>query len=164
KHLAETFYEDDRKLALRRAVWGYALSLVSTAVFYGCYAIIVAATVRGRLSLGDMTLYLVAFRQGQQSFQSILAALGSLYEDTLYMSNLFDYFAIPTDAPRAVGPVGAVRAEEGVRFEGVGFRNPGSETWALRDINVFVPKGQSLALVGENGAGKTTFIKLLAGL
>ncbi len=133
-------------------------------MFYGCYALIVAATVRGRLTLGEMTLYLVAFRQGQQSFQSILSAFGSMYEDTLYMTNLFDYFAIQTDAPRAVGPVGAVRDEEGVRFEGVGFKYPGGDKWALRNIDVFVPKGQSLALVGENGAGKTTFIKLLAGL
>ena len=164
KRLAETFYEDDRRMALRRTLWGYGLSLLSTVVFYGCYALIVAATVRGRLTLGEMTLYLVAFRQGQQSFQSILTALGSMYEDTLYMTNLFDYFAIPTDAPRAVGPVGAVRDEEGVRFEGVGFKYPGGDKWALRGIDVFVPKGQSLALVGENGAGKTTFIKLLAGL
>ena len=120
KTLAETFYEDDRRLALRRTLWGYGLSLLSTVVFYGCYALIVAATVRGRLTLGEMTLYLVAFRQGQQSFQSILTALGSMYEDTLYMTNLFDFFAIPTDAPRAVGPVGTVREEEGVRFDGVG--------------------------------------------
>jgi ATP-binding cassette subfamily B protein len=164
KRLAETFYEDDRRLALRRTLWGYGLSLLSTVVFYGCYALIVAATVRGRLTLGEMTLYLVAFRQGQQSFQSILTALGSMYEDTLYMTNLFDFFAIPTDAPRAVGPVGTVREEEGVRFDGVGFKYPGGDKWALRGIDVFVPKGQSLALVGENGAGKTTFIKLLAGL
>jgi ATP-binding cassette subfamily B protein len=62
--------------------------------------------------------------------------------------------------------VGAVRAEQGIRFEGVGFRydTRGGDRWALRDVSVFVPKGQSLALVGENGAGKTTFIKLLAGL
>jgi ATP-binding cassette, subfamily B, bacterial len=176
KRLAETFFADDRKLAVRRMVWGYALSLVSTAVFYGCYALIVAATVRGRLSLGDMTLYLVAFRQGQQSFQAVLSALGGMYEDTLYMSNLFEYFAIPTDEVKATGPVAVVRAEEGVRFEGVGFKYPGGGAagagdqresagkWALRDVDVFVPKGQSLALVGENGAGKTTFIKLLAGL
>ena len=173
RRLAETFFADDRRLAVRRMVWGYALSLVSTAVFYGCYALIVAATVRGRLSLGEMTLYLVAFRQGQQSFQAMLSALGGMYEDTLYMSNLFDYFAIATEDDKAAGPVAAVRAEEGVRFEGVGFRYPGggpdaaqaaSEKWALRNVDVFVPKGQSLALVGENGAGKTTFIKLLAGL
>ena len=175
--LAESFFADDRRLAVRRAAWGYALSLLSTAVFYGSYALIVIATVRGRLSLGDMTLGLVAFRQGQQSFQAVLSALGGMYEDTLYMSNLFDYFAIPTDLPPAGAidvagksppPLTAVRAEEGIRFEGVGFRypggGPGAERWALRGIDVFIPKGQSLALVGENGAGKTTFIKLLANL
>src|SRR5450631_3618098 len=165
RRLAESFFADDRRLAIGRAGWGYALSLLSTAVFYGSYALIVAETVRGRLSLGDMTLALVAFRQGQQSFQAVLSALGGMYEDTLYMSNLFEYFAIPTDAPKALGPLAVVCAEEGIRFEGVGFRYPGgTERWALRDVNLFIPKGESLALVGENGAGKTTFIKLLANL
>ena len=192
--LAETFFHDDKRLAIRRAGWGYALSLVSTAVFYVCYALIVAATVRGRLSLGEMTLYLVAFRQGQQSFQSVLVALGGMYEDTLYLSNMFDYFAIPTgeadgESAGATRDTGAsvarpaLRVEEGLRFEGVGFRYPVSAPeggdkvagaaradgeaagkWALRGVDVFIPKGQSLALVGENGAGKTTFIKLLANL
>jgi ATP-binding cassette subfamily B protein len=170
QELAGRFFAEDRALAVRRAGWGYALSLISTLVFYGCYALIVVAAVRGHLSLGDMTLYLVAFRQGQQSFQAILTAAGGMYEDTLYMSNLFEYFAIPVTAPSALGPLGVVKPEEGIRFEGVGFRYavdtadaPGGK-WALRDVNLFVPKGQSLALVGENGAGKTTFIKLLANL
>ena len=185
RRMAETFFTDDRRLAVKRTLWGYGLSLVSTAVFYGCYAFIVAATVRGRLTLGEMTLYLVAFRQGQQSFQAVLSAVGGMYEDTLYMTNLFDYFAIPTDSPDEVlaAPAPAVSGngvaqggatERGIRFENVGFRYPvaggggadGGEAgrWALRGINVFIPKGQSLALVGENGAGKTTFIKLLANL
>ena len=163
RSLSERFYSEDRQLAVRRAGWGYGLSLISTAVFYGCYAAIVATTVRGHLSLGDMTLYLVAFRQGQQSFQSILSAVGSMYEDTLYMSNLFEFLAIPTERARPNTPA-VVVPEEGIRFEGVGFQYPGSERWALRNIDLFVPKGQSLALVGENGAGKTTFIKLLSGL
>jgi len=163
RSLAERFYDEDRRLAVRRSTWGYVLSLLSTAVFYGCYAFIVALTVRGRLSLGDMTLYLVAFRQGQQSFQSILSAVGSMYEDTLYMSNLFEYFAIPTARAKASAPAPMV-AEAGIRFEDVGFRYPGAPGWALRNVDLFIPKGQSLALVGQNGAGKTTFIKLLAGL
>lgn len=163
RSLSERFFDEDRRLAVRRSVWGYGLSLVSTAVFYGCYAFIVGITVAGRLSLGDMTLYLVAFRQGQQSFQSILTAVGSMYEDTLYMANLFEYLAISTDRPRPGSPA-AVVAEEGIRFEDVGFRYPGAERWALRNVSLFIPKGQSLALVGENGAGKTTFIKLLSGL
>jgi ATP-binding cassette subfamily B protein len=185
KQLAESFFAGDRRLAIQRGAWGYALSLLSTGVFYGCYALIVMATVRGRLSLGGMTLYLVAFRQGQQSFQAVLSALGGMYEDTLYMSNLFEYFAIPTSneaAPRAIPEAipqipGTAAVEQGVRFESVGFRYPATaataavpgdtappERWALREINVFIPRGQSLALVGENGAGKTTFIKLLTKL
>jgi len=228
--LAESFFADDKRLAVRRGLWGYGLSLLSTGMFYGCYGLIVAATVRGRLSLGEMTLYLVAFRQGQQSFQSILSALGGMYEDTLYMSNLFDYFAIPTTRaamaaaapPAAVEPTQTANAtalrpasalrdataaahaaptsahlpvtattELGVRFEAVGFRYPGQKgdpgsatgakaerragadpgadgagasAWALRGVSVFIPRGQSLALVGGNGAGKTTFIKLLTRL
>ncbi|HEX2660250.1 MAG TPA: ABC transporter ATP-binding protein, partial [Polyangia bacterium] len=174
--MAETFFAEDRRLATRRAAWGYGLSLISTAVFYGCYALIVVAAVRGQLTLGAMTLYLVAFRQGQQSFQAVLSAVGGMYEDTLYMSNLFDYFAIPTEdaAPALIPPPVTPAVEAGIRFEGVGFRYPSSakpdgaapapERWALRGIDLFIPKGQSLALVGENGAGKTTFIKLLTGL
>jgi ATP-binding cassette subfamily B protein len=164
KRLAETFYVEDKALATRRTVWAYLLSLVSTLVFYGCYALIVVATARGGLSLGDMTMYLAAFRQGQQSFQSILTAVGGMYEDSLYMSNLFEFLGIPVAseaAPRALAPAAL---EEGIRFEGVGFRYPEAETWALRAVDLFLPRGQSLALVGENGAGKTTFIKLLAGL
>jgi ATP-binding cassette subfamily B protein len=168
RDLAERFYDEDKSLATRRAIWAYSLSLVSTLVFYSCYALIVVAAARGALSLGDMTLYLAAFRQGQQAFQSILTAVGGMYEDTLYMSNLFEFLAIPTPraAPsdRVSAPATAVLGEEGIRFEGVGFRYPEADGWALRGIDLFLPKGQSLALVGENGAGKTTFIKLLAGL
>jgi ATP-binding cassette subfamily B protein len=163
RRLAETFFEEDRRLAVGRAGWGYGLSLLSTLTFYGCYVLIVLATVRNRLSLGDMTLYLVAFRQGQQSFQAILGALGGMYEDNLYMSNLFEFMNISTEKPAPGAPV-AVVPEQGIRFERVGFKYPNAEGWAVRDIDVFIPKGQSLALVGENGAGKTTLIKLLARL
>jgi ATP-binding cassette, subfamily B, bacterial len=166
--LAERFYKEDKDLATRRTVWAYLLSLVSTLVFYGCYAFIVVATARGVLSLGDMTLYLAAFRQGQQAFQSILTAIGSMYEDTLYMSNLFEYLAIETTTAATAAPLPpaaeSTSPEQGLRFDHVGFRYPDADAWALRDIDLFLPKGQSLALVGENGAGKTTFIKLLAGL
>jgi ATP-binding cassette, subfamily B, bacterial len=164
--LGETFYREDRQLALRRAGWSYALSLVGTLTFYGCYAVVAVAAAAGRLTLGLMTLYVVAFRQGQQAFQSILTALGGMYEDNLYMSNLFEYLAIPTGRPAApaalLGP--ADLAERGIRFEDVGFRYPDAEGWALRHVSLFIPHGQSLALVGQNGAGKTTFIKLLTRL
>ncbi len=165
--LAEQLFDEDSRLAMRRTFWGFLLSLLSTAAFYGCYGYIVYSTIRGPLSLGDMTLYLVAFRQGQQSFSSILTAVGGMYEDTLYMSNLFDFLAIPVtpaNGAHATPRPAQVPGEQGIRFDGVGFRYPGAEAWALRAIDVFIPRGQSLALVGQNGAGKTTFIKLLTRL
>ena len=164
RKLAEEFYVEDKKLAGRRAFWAYLLSLLATGAFYGCYVVMAIAAARGALSIGNLTLYVVAFRQGQQAFQSILAAIGGMYEDNLYMTNLFGFLEIPTGDRKELPPPAVVLPEEGVRFEGVGFRYPGSDVWALKDLNVFIPKGQSLALVGQNGAGKTTFIKLLTRL
>jgi ATP-binding cassette subfamily B protein len=159
---AERFYQEDRALAVRRSGAAYALSLLGTGAFYGCYAWMAFAAASGRLTIGELTLYLVAFRQGQGAFQSILGAIGGMYEDNLYMSNLFAFLGIPTERPQA--PPAALRDEKGIRFDDVGFRYPGSDKWALRHVDLFVPAGQSLALVGHNGAGKTTFIKLLTRL
>lgn len=174
RELGETFYRDDSRLAVKRASWAYALSLLATAAFYGAYASMAVGAAMGKMTLGEMTLYMVAFRQGQQAFQSVLGAFGGMVEDNLYMSNLFDYLSLPTGAeprvPRvtetAPGPALAVSGsgERGIRFEDVGFKYPGRDTWALRHVDLFVPAGESLALVGQNGAGKTTFIKLLTRL
>jgi ATP-binding cassette, subfamily B, bacterial len=163
RSLGESFYEEDKKLAVRRAGWAYGLSLIGTGAFYGCYAWMAIEAARGLRTPGELILYVVAFRQGQQAFQSILAAIGGMYEDNLYMSNLFAYLAINVDPPPAIAAAGALD-EEGIRFEGVGFRYPGQTGWALQDVNLTIKKGESLALVGHNGAGKTTFIKLLTRL
>jgi ATP-binding cassette subfamily B protein len=164
KTLGETFYRDDKTLAIKRSSWAYGLSLIGTGAFYACYAAMAVAAAMKQLSLGNMVLYVMAFRQGQQSFQSILSALGGMYEHNLYMSNLYQYLAIPTTSPLSRDLPAAEPMERGVRFEKVGFRYPGQDRWAIKDLSIFIPEGQSLALVGHNGAGKTTFIKLLTRL
>lgn len=173
--LAEKLFREDKKLAKKRTTWGYLLSLLSIIAFYSCYAFMAIAAAAGRMTLGQLTLYIAAFRQGQQAFQAILNALGSMYENNLYMSNLFNYLeqdsrpvpaATAADEPLPTAKTRMAKRdrEEGIRFEKVGFRYPGQERWALRGIDIFIAKGESLALVGHNGAGKTTFIKLLTGL
>src|SRR5581483_2279287 len=91
KGLFDKFYAEDRKIAVKRSLAGSALSLVATGAFYGCYASVALSAAAGAITLGSMTLYLVAFRQGQQALQSILGSGNTLYESVLYMSNLFDY-------------------------------------------------------------------------
>ncbi|HMJ12936.1 MAG TPA: ABC transporter ATP-binding protein [Polyangiaceae bacterium] len=165
KLLAEQFYREDRKLAVKRTTVTHALSLLATSAFYAAYAAVALLAAAGKLSLGDMTLYVLAFRQGQQSFQSALGSIGSIYEHNLYLSNLFEYLAVAgRDATLAAGSDAGGGAGAGIVFENVGFRYPGKEEWALRSIDLAIARGESVALVGENGAGKTTLIKLLTRL
>jgi ATP-binding cassette subfamily B protein len=163
--LFDKFFREDKSLALRRAVAGFGLGLIATLGFYGSYAWIVWHTVQGKISLGDMTLYLTIFRQGQSTFQAILSAVGSIYENNLFMANLFDFLGLkPQMGGAARNHALPVPLRSGIEFRGVGFRYPEREEWALHDINLTMRCGEKIALVGPNGAGKTTLIKLLTRL
>jgi ATP-binding cassette subfamily B protein/ATP-binding cassette subfamily C protein len=156
-------YDEDRGLTLRSGMWGFALGLLGTAAFYIAYAWVVIDTVSGWTTLGQMTMYLVLFKQGQAAISSSLSAIGGLYEDGLYLSSLYEYLAQPVTASSGQVKEGAVPGD-GLRCEGVGFDYPGSETPALDNIDLHLKPGRSVALVGENGSGKTTLIKLLTRL
>jgi len=163
RDIFKKLFVEDRRLTLRRDGWGFVLGLVSTAAFYGAYAWIVLTTINGEITLGAMTMYLVLFRQGQTAVAASLSAISGMYEDNLYLSNLYDYLgqAVPTRLGEAKhGP----RPERGLEFKNVSFTYPGSTDKALDDISFDLLPGASLALVGENGSGKTTLIKLLTRL
>ena len=159
------FFEEDKSLAVRRAAVGFSLGLIATMGFYGSYAWIVWRTVQGAISLGDMTLYLAIFRQGQSTFQSILAGVGNIYENNLFMANYFEFLAIEPRM-RVAAPAKKLPATmaHGIEFRGVGFRYPESDEWVLHNVNLTIRAGEKVALVGHNGAGKTTLIKLLSRL
>jgi ATP-binding cassette subfamily B protein len=156
-------YGEDRALTLRRGFWGFVLGLLSTIAFYGAYAWIAIETIAKRITLGDMTMYLLVFKQGQASLASMLGSIGGMYEDSLYLSNLYEYleYEAPDEGGTAVeGPLPG----DGIHFENVSFTYPGAATPALRAVSLHLHPGRKLALVGENGAGKTTLIKLLTRL
>jgi ATP-binding cassette, subfamily B, bacterial len=156
-------FKEDSTLTLRRGAWGFAMGVLSTLAFYGAYAWIVLVTVSGRFTLGDMTMYLLIFKQGQSALASMLTAIGGMYEDNLYLSNLYEYLDHPSSVAAGGAQAGPTPGD-GIRFEGVAFRYPGAASDALAGIDLHIRPGHKVALVGENGAGKTTLIKLLTRL
>jgi len=159
----QLLFGEDRALTLRRGTWGFGLGLLSTLAFYAAYAWIVLRAVRGSITLGEMTMYLLVFKQGQSALTAILAAIGGMYEDNLYLSNMYEFLGHESAAP-AGGERQGPDQSDGIRFDDVSFSYPGAAAPALSHISLQIKPGSKLALVGENGAGKTTLIKLLTGL
>jgi ATP-binding cassette, subfamily B, bacterial len=155
-------YKDDRNLTIQKGLWGYLLGLLSTVAFYIAYAWIVIEAISGQISLGEMTMYLMVFRQGQSTFASALTSIGGMYEDNLYLANLYEFLEQPM--PQSQGKVTKGIIQEGIRFEHVSFSYPGSQQPVLKNISLHLSLGEKLAIVGENGSGKTTLIKLLTNL
>ena len=118
--------------------------------------------VRGLASLGDLALFYQAFQQGLGLMRSLLDNVGQLYQNSLFLGNLFEFLALE---PKVVDPPAAAPMprplREGIRFRNVTFRYPGREKDVLRQFNLTVPVGKIVTIVGPNGAGKSTMVKLL---
>ena len=153
----------ERRLAIRRDSWGFALGLVATAALYSGYAWVAISAVHAQITVGEMTMYLLLFRQGQTAVSAALGAVSGLYEDNLYLSTLYEYLDTPP-RPRSGTARSGPEATDGLRLEHVSFTYPGAEKPALSDISLHLLPGRSLALVGANGSGKTTLIKLITRL
>ena len=165
QELALAAQQENRDLAVRRAGWGALLAGLGTLGYYAAYAFLAWQTVSGRFSLGDLTFLAGAFLRLRGLLEGLLAGFSGVASQAMYLDDLLSFFRIePTvrspDNPRPFPPnLGA-----GIVFEGVGFRYPGAERWAVRNLHFTLAPGEVLALVGENGAGKTTLVKLLARL
>ena len=163
--LSTSFFEANRRIALRRAGWGSLLSAIGTIAYYVAYAYIVWRTLHGDFSIGDLTFLAGSFRRLRSLLENLLIGFSQLAGQALYLDDLFSFFDIhpeivPPPNPRPF----PVPIKEGFAFENVGFRYPGAERWAVRGSTFNLKAGEILALVGENGAGKTTLVKLLARL
>jgi ATP-binding cassette subfamily B protein len=158
-------FNEDAKLAWRRSWASLAWGLMGTLSYYLCYAWVVFRTVAGRLGLGSMTMYLAIFRQSQGTFAGLFENLSQLYENGLFMENLFSFLDLPELGNRPLTATSPpLDPSRGIEIRQVSFRYPGQTEWALQGLNLTVNPNEKIALVGENGSGKTTLMKLLTRL
>ena len=165
RQLSLAMQAENRRLAVRRAGWGGAFAALGTVGYYVAYAYLAWRTLSGGFSIGDLTFLAGSFLRLRGLLEGLLTGFSSLASQALYLDDLFSFFEVEPEihSPAEPRPFPAT-ISTGFVFEGVGFRYPGAERWAVRNLNFTLFPGETLALVGENGAGKTTLVKLLARL
>lgn len=165
RKLASDFYFANRSLAIRRAGWGGALTALGTVGYYVAYALIVFRTLSGQFSIGDLTFLAGSFRRLRTLLEGLLIGFTQTASQALYLDDLFSFFDVQPEIQSPPDPRPFPAAlQQGIVFDQVGFQYPGADRWAVRNLSFTLRAGEVLALVGENGAGKTTIVKLLARL
>lgn len=163
--VAERILATNRRLAIRRAAWSSLAGAIGSFAYYAAYAVVAWRTLKGELSIGDLTFLAGSLMRLNGLFEGLIVGVSQISSQAQYLGDLYAFLdmrsAVVSPAhPRAF----PAPLRQGVSFEDVGFRYPGKPDWALRHLSFTLPAGETLALVGENGAGKTTIVKLLTRL
>ncbi len=153
------------RLARWQAVRSLLAQITSVVAIYGALIFIAYRAVQGDISLGDLVMYYQAFQRGQSYLQGVLSNLASLYDDNLFLTDLYEFLDLTPHVVPPAHPAPVPRPmRQGITFEGVSFTYPDSSRPTLHDVSLTIRTGEKVALVGENGSGKTTLIKLLCRL
>jgi len=163
--LSRRYYQENARLSIRKGAASALLSVVSTGGYYAAYVVILRQAVARIITIGTLTFLAGSFMRSRDLIQRLLLAASDVYAQCLNLRDLFAFFALrPTVVSRAQARPVPIPIREGFVFENVSFRYAGSDLWAVRHVNLVIRPGERIALVGENGAGKTTITKLLARL
>jgi ATP-binding cassette subfamily B protein len=163
--IADDYYEETRSLLLRRYWLGFAWGTLTTVASSATYLYVAVRAVSGAISLGQLTVFAGAATQVGGAFQGVLSGVQGIYEHGLYLSTLYELLERQPRIARPAQPAPLRRPfQEGIEFRGVSYRYPGRDEWALREVSFTIAPGETVALVGRNGAGKSTVVKLLGRL
>ncbi len=163
--LSDQIYNEDVGLARRRLTAGSFLSMISTAGYYLAYVFVIWRTVAGVLSIGAFTFLAGAIQQASSNIQQIFSTVSSIADQALFLTDLIAFFEMRPAIASKPNALPAPRPiTRGFEFRNVSFRYPGSSRLVLDGLNFHLHPGERVALIGENGEGKTTIVKLLTRL
>jgi len=163
--IAQRYYGETRSLLIRRYLAGFGWGALTIVASSATFLYVALQAVRGVISLGQLTVFTQAAQQVQNSFQGLLGGFQSIYEHGLYLSTLYDLLDREPQIAAPAQPVPVrVPFEQGIEFRNVTFTYPGRSAPALDDVSFHIGLGETVALVGKNGAGKSTIVKLLGRL
>lgn len=165
KKLADRYFIENKKIAIKRAWVGASLSLIGTLAYYGAYVFILIQTLNLLITVGTLTFLAGSFSRMRNMLQAFTVRINRIADSALYLQDLFDFFAIkPNISDHATAKELPSNITKGIEFQNVSFKYDGVEQYAIRNLSFKINPGEKIALVGENGAGKTTIVKLLSRL
>src|SRR5215472_684997 len=163
--LSDQIYDENVALAKRRLFAGAALSLIGTGGYYAAYVLVVWRTVTGAITIGSLTFLSGAILQASSNIQQIFSTLSGIADQALFLTDLLAFFAMtPTIRSKANALPAPRPIRKGFEFCNVSFHYPGSSRMVLENLNLVLRPAERVALIGENGQGKTTIVKLMTRL
>jgi ATP-binding cassette subfamily B protein len=163
--LSQKIYEENVALNKRRLFWGGLLAIVGQLGYYGAYAYSIYRTIQGRYTIGDLTLITTAIMQAMANIQQAFSTASGVADQALFLTDLLAFFEMrPTVTSKPNGLPAPSPITIGFEFRNVSFVYPGTGRRVLNNFNFFLRPGERVALIGENGQGKTTVVKLIARL
>lgn len=164
-HLSDEIYDENVQLARRRLIAGSFLSMIGTAGYYAAYVYVIWRTVIGALSIGTLWFLSGAILQASANIQLIFSTLSSIADQALFLTDLLAFFEMKPAIRSKENALPAPRPiREGFEFRNVSFQYPGNSRLVLNNLDFHLHPGERVALIGENGEGKTTLVKLLTRL
>lgn len=165
RQISQRIYEENVALSRRKLFWGGSLVLVGTLGYYGSYAFVIWRALHGAYNIGIFTLLTTAIQQASSNLQQAFSTASGIADQALFLTDLIAFFEMkPTlrSKPDALPAPRPIRA--GFEFRNVSFTYPGTDRYVLRNFNFVFAPGERIALIGENGEGKTTVVKLITRL
>ena len=163
--IRKKLYQEKLRISTKRSISFFLAQAFAGIIVFAVFAFIIYQTIQGILLLGDLVLYYQALQRGQNNLKATLASVSGLYEDNLFLANLYEFLDLK---PKVIDPaqpkILPQPLKKGIVFNNVSFQYADSARQTLKNINLTIKAGETIALVGENGSGKTTLIKLLCRL